>query len=285
MPAANAKVIAVGAADAMGTEYRYDDTVASFTNRGNAARHPDVLAAGRSLVSLRAPGSYIDRTYPGARLSTTVDPEQRYLRGSGTSQAAAVVSGAVALMLQQRPGLTPDQVKKLLMSTAVRITNGDIYAAGSGQIDVLRATRMVSPAYAQSVTAASGLGTLEGSRGSAHVYDSVTGTVLAGEKDIFGKAWVPSTWTGLSRYQRSWTGGTWNGSAWTGTTWGATAVGQQAWAPVTWSGRSWSGGLWSGRSWSSAVWNGRSWSSETWLGRSWSGRSWSSAGWSGEPWQ
>jgi serine protease AprX len=285
MPAANAKVIAVGAADPMGTDYRYDDTVASFTNRGNAERHPDVLAAGRSIASLRAPGSYIDRTYPGARLSTTVDPEQRFIRGSGTSQAAAVVSGAVALMLQQRPGLTPDQVKKLMMSTAMPIRYGDIYAAGSGQIDVLRATRMVTPAYLQSVTAATGFGTLEGSRGSAHVYDSVTGTVLAGEKDIFGKAWVPSVWTVASKAQRSWTGGTWNGSVWTGTTWGATTVGQQAWAPVTWSGRSWSGGLWTGRSWSSAVWNGRSWSSETWLGRSWSGRSWSSAGWSGEPWQ
>jgi serine protease AprX len=244
-----------------------------------------LLAAGRSIVSLRAPGSYIDRTYPGARLSTTVDPEQRFVRGSGTSQAAAVVSGAVALMLEQRPALTPDQVKALLMSTAMPIRNGDIYAAGAGQIDVLRAARLRTPAYLQTATAATGLGTLEGARGSAHVYDSVTGTALAGEKDIFGKAWVPSVWTAASKAQRSWTGGTWNGSVWTGTTWGAAAVGQQAWAPVTWSGRSWSGGAWTGRSWSSAVWNGRSWSSETWLGRSWSGRSWSSAGWTGEPWQ
>jgi serine protease AprX len=134
-------------------------------------------------------------------------------------------------------------------------------------------------------TAATGLGKLEASRGTAHVYDSVTGTALSGEKDIFGKAWVPSVWTTASKAQRSWTGGTFNGSVWTGTTWGAAAVGQQAWAPVTWSGRSWSGSNWSGRSWSSAVWTGRSWSSETWLGRSWSGRSWSSAGWTGEPWQ
>jgi serine protease AprX len=196
-----------------------------------------------------------------------------------------VVSGAVALLLQQRPALTPDQVKKLLMSTAVPIRNGDAYAAGAGQIDVLRAAVTRTPAYQQTVTAATGLGKLEASRGSAHVYDSVTGATLTGETDIFGKAWVPATWTAASKAQRSWTGGTWNGSAWTGTAWGAAVVGQQAWAPVTWTGRSWSGGVWTGRSWSSAVWNGRSWSSETWLGRSWSGRSWSSAGWTGEPWQ
>jgi serine protease AprX len=252
----------------MGTEARGDDTVATFTNRGNAARHPDVLAAGRSIVSLRAPGSYIDRTYPSARISYTLDPEQRLFRGSGTSQAAAVVSGAVALLLQQRPGLTPDQVKKLLMSTAVPINNGDPYAAGAGQIDVVKAARTKTPAYLQTTNAATGLGKLEASRGSAHVYDSLTGAALAGEKDIFGKAWVAYTWTTAS-----------------GTAWGAAVVGQQSWAPVTWTGRSWSGGTWTGRSWSSAVWTGRSWSSDTWLGRSWSGRSWSSAGWTGEPWQ
>ncbi|WP_433727473.1 S8 family serine peptidase [Actinoplanes sp. CA-051413] len=285
MPAANPKVIAVGAADPMGTEARGDDTVATFTNRGNAARHPDVLAAGRSIVSLRAPGSYIDRTYPSAHISTTLDPEQRLFRGSGTSQAAAVASGAVALLLQQRPALTPDQVKKLLMSTAVPIKNGDPYAAGAGQIDVVKAAATKTPVFQQTTTAATGSGKLEASRGSAHIYDSVTGAALAGETDIFGKPWVASTWTTAAKAQRSWTGGTWNGSAWTGTAWGAAVVGQPAWAPVTWTGRSWSGGTWTGRSWSSAVWNGRSWSSDTWLGRSWSGRSWSSAGWTGEPWQ
>jgi serine protease AprX len=286
MPAANANVIAVGAADARGTDVRTDDVVASFSNRGNAARHADVLASGRSIVSLRSPGSYIDYTYPSARLPLTTDPAQRFLRGSGTSQAAAVVSGSVALLLEQRPGLTPDQVKGLLMSTAVPIVGGDPYAAGAGQINVAAAARLRTPmTFRQTNVAASGLGTLEASRGGAHVYDSVTGAALTGEKDIFGKAWTPSVWTTADRYQRSWVGGTWNGSVWTGGVYGANQYGMQSWASVVWTGRSWAGSDWAGRTWASAVWTGRTWSGQTWTGRTWSGRTWSSAGWTGEPWQ
>jgi serine protease AprX len=65
------------------------------------------------LVLLRDPGSYIDANYPGGLL--LADPTQRFFRGSGSSQAAAVTSGAAALLLQYRPRLKPDQVKRLLM--------------------------------------------------------------------------------------------------------------------------------------------------------------------------
>jgi diguanylate cyclase (GGDEF)-like protein len=84
MPAADPDVIAVGAADTSNTETRADDKVADFTNRGNPARHPDVLAAGRSVVSLAVPGSYVDRTFPSAKLSLTgaaLRPRQRHLAG------------------------------------------------------------------------------------------------------------------------------------------------------------------------------------------------------------
>ena len=286
MPAADPDVIAVGAADPKGTVDRADDVVADFSNRGNAARHPDLLAAGRSVVSLRSPGSYIDRTYPTARLTLTSDPAQRFARGSGTSQAAAVVSGSVALLLQQRPDLKPDQVKKLLMATADPIVNGDAYAAGAGQINVARAARAkTNNGYKQVNVAATGLGLLEAARGGTYVYDSVNGSALTGEVDIFGKVWNAPAWAAASAKQKSWNGGTWNGSAWTGSVFGTLVGGAKTWTPVVWSGRSWSGATWAGRSWSNATWSGRSWSSQTWTGRSWSGRSWSAAGWSGEPWQ
>jgi serine protease AprX len=284
MPAVNPDVIAVGGADPRDTETRTDDLVADFSNRGNAARHPDVLAPGRSVVSLSSPGSYIDRNYPEARLSLLADPEQRFLRGSGTSQAAAVISGSVALLLQQRPTLRPDEVKKLLMSTADPIVGGDAYAAGAGQVNVARAALTRRPGGTQINVAATGLGSLEAARGGAYVYDSVTGAPLTGERDIFGRTWNAAVWAAAAAKQTSWSGGMWNGSTWTGTTWGAPVAGGKTWAPVTWTGRSWSGAAWAGRSWSGATWSGRSWSAETWTGRSWSGRTWSSAGWTGEPW-
>ncbi len=285
-PATNPDVIAVGAADSMGTDTRSDDTVADFTNRGNAARHPDVLAPGRSIVSLRDPGSYIDVSYPAARLSTTDDPAQRFFRGSGTSQATAMVSGSVALLLQQRPNLTPDQVKSLLMSTADPLKKTTDIAAGSGEINVAQAARAKTPlTFRQLNKPSNGLGSLETSRGSAHVYDSSTGAVLTGEKDIFGNTWSPLPWTLASRVVNTWNGGAYNGTTWTGSVLGATQSGDQAWNGVTWTGRSWAGTTWTGRSWASAVWTGRSWAGTTWSGRTWSGRSWAAAGWTGAPWR
>jgi serine protease AprX len=276
MPAANPYVLAVGAADPNGTQARADDTVAAFSNRGTSARHPDLLAAGRSLVSLRVPGSAIDTDYPAARVG------DQFFRGSGTSQAAAVVSGAAALLLQQRPSLTPDQVKKLLIDTADPLSQPDPIASGAGQLDIAEAASLDAPKVkhaTQSWTAATGLGTLEGSRGSSHVSDSVTGVELTGEQDIFGMAWTPSTWAAAARTGTAWTGGVWNGSVWTGRAFTGTSWATRTWAPATWTGtswagRSWAGDTWAGRSWNGATWTGRSWNSGTWAGRSWAGRSW-----------
>jgi serine protease AprX len=279
-PASDEWILSVGAAVTNGTVTAADDSLATFTNLPKGGKQINVLAPGVSVLSLRDNGSSIDTANPSARVGETL------FRGSGTSQAAAMVSGSAALLLQQRPSLTPDQVKRLLMSTATKITNGDPYAAGAGQIDIAKAARAkTTPSFSQINGIPTGLGSLERSRGGAYVYDSVTGSALTGEKDIFGRTWSPLTWSLASKTQRSWSGGLYNGSVWTGSAYGTDGYGQRTWTPVTWSGRSWSNVAWSGRSWSGAVWTGRSWSSQTWSGRSWSGRSWSSAGWTGAPWQ
>jgi serine protease AprX len=278
MPAANPYVLAVGAADPNGTEVRTDDSVATFSTRGSAVRHADLLAAGRSVVSLRVPGSYIDTAYPGARVAD-VSGTARFFRGSGTSQAAAVVSGSVALLLQAQPKLTPDQVKNLLVQTADPVVGADPIAAGAGQIDIAESVTLGRPAKAtQAFPAATGQGSLERARGGAHVVDAA-GTQLSGERDIFGAPWRPATWTPLSAAGRAWNGGTWNGRVWsgtgyTGTSWATVTWRTGTWTSLSWSGRAWTGTNWTGRAWTATGWTGRAWTTGTWLGRAWTGRTW-----------
>src|SRR5205823_12338461 len=112
-PARDSYAIAVGADDLNGTpSSSLDDSVPNFSSRGSSTRSVDLVAPGQSIVSLRDPGSVVDTEYPSAVVNT------RFFKGSGTSQAAAVATGAIALLLQARPDLTPDQVKALLVSTA-----------------------------------------------------------------------------------------------------------------------------------------------------------------------
>ncbi|MGI5184157.1 S8 family serine peptidase [Dactylosporangium sp. CA-152071] len=268
MPAQNPNVLAIGAADPLTTADRSDDVVADFSTGGSATRHADLVAPGKSVVSLRVPNAFIDAAYPQARIPE--DPDQRYFRGSGTSQAAAVVSGAAALLLQQRPELTPDQVKKLLTGTADAMPAGDTLAQGAGQLDIAAAVKAPTPAAAaQGYLPATGLGSLEASRGTSHVADPDTGTELTGEVDIMGQAWTPAGWAQVCTTGTAWNGDTWNGRTWSGR---------------TWSGGNWAGRTWSGRTWSGAVWDGRTWSGRTWSGRTWSGRTWSGQAWSASDW-
>jgi serine protease AprX len=259
-PAYDPYVIAVGADDTKGTDDPKDDAIPSFQSRGNSVRHPDVVAPGKSIVSLRDPGSYVDDANPGARVGNS-----RFFKGSGSSQATAIVSGAVATMLQQHPSLTPDQVKALLMQTATRLPNADAVAQGAGLINMhaAREAKMSSVADAvQTWPRSSGLGSLQLARGSVVTDDS--GVVLQGEQTIFGDPWNPGAWAAASWAGTSWSGGTWDGEALAGD---------------CWCGSSWTGRTWSGRTWSGSSWSGRTWSGRTWSGRTWSGSGWSAGSW------
>jgi serine protease AprX len=262
MPAINPYVIAVGGADTAGTFQQTDDTVAEFSTLGNAVRHADLIAPGRSVISLRAPGSLIDTNYPTGLIN---DGTGRFFKGSGTSQAAAVVSGAVALLLQQRPKLTPDQVKQLLTSTAQPLPGADPIAQGAGELNIRAAVGAPTPAKArQSFPAALGTGSLEAARGGAHVGDSVTGVELTGEQDIMSQPWNPATWTVVSAAGTAWSGGVWNGNTWAGSGWNGSSWTARTWASTAWSARTWSGNSWQARTWSARTWSGCVWNSTTW---------------------
>ena len=137
MPAADPYVIAVGATDTGATPDPADDRVADFSSRSEL-RGPDVVAPGTGIVSLRVPGSTLDEEFPGARVG------DGFFRGSGTSQAAAVVSGLAARLLSQRPELTNDQLKALLEAGAVDLAD-PASADGAGRVDVGRSEALATP--------------------------------------------------------------------------------------------------------------------------------------------
>ncbi len=279
MPAADPHVLAVGAVDHAGTSARGDDVTGSFTNSGTPERRPDLLAPGKSVVSLRTPGSYSDRAHPEGLVNG--DETDRFFRGSGTSQATATVSGAAALLLQQRPELTPDQVKYLLTSTADTLKEGGP-SQGAGVLDVDDALKAKTPAASdavQSWPSSTGTGSLEASRGGSHVVDPLDGTVLTGEVDAMGARWVARSWRDLTTADRAWSEGAWNGRRWTGSGWTGESWTARSWREATWSGASWTGGDWSARSWRGDQWTADGWSSITMSARSWSEVAWNSRSW------
>jgi serine protease AprX len=126
--------ITVGAAKTVDTS-RSDDRIATYSSRGpsrlDLILKPDIIAPGNKIISLYTTSSYLGATFsgnavPGSAYSTsTTASSQAYYTFSGTSMAAPVVSGAVALMLQKYPALTPDVVKARLMLSADKWTQPD----------------------------------------------------------------------------------------------------------------------------------------------------------------
>lgn len=155
VPANDPAVITVGATFTEYTATRVDDVITSYSSKGpSLIDHivkPDIVAPGNHLVSLRAPGSMLDLEYPQFDVAP-YRGKAKYFRLSGTSMATPVVSGAVALMLQNNSSLTPDQVKARLMKTAWKGFNqftqtsdtqgnvypneSDIFTYGAGYLDI-----------------------------------------------------------------------------------------------------------------------------------------------------
>jgi serine protease AprX len=273
-PAYNPFVIAVGGYDSMGTALPNDDQMgaysASSAGCGSLCKNPDLVAVGTHLQGLRVPNGFLDATFPLGVRGT------RYFRGTGTSQAAAIAAGSIALILQKHPSLTPDQLKRFVTSNAKKVAGADSQAQGAGKIDLAALIGKTPSSYTQKFAAATGTGTIDGARGS----DRLTrdGVALSGEKDIFGRPWTAST------AGSTWSGGTWNGSTWSGSTWSGSTWSGSTWSGCTWSGSSWSGSTWSGSTWSGSTWSGSTWSGSTWSGSSWSGSSWSGATWATADW-
>jgi serine protease AprX len=140
-------VLTVGAANHRGTVDRADDTVAPFSSLGPSAidgvAKPDLVAPGVGIESLAERGSTLFEARPEARLWGSVPTESEpYLSLSGTSMAAPVVAGTVALMLEANPSLTPRQVKAILEATAEPSRAFTPQAQGAGFLNARAAVEM-----------------------------------------------------------------------------------------------------------------------------------------------
>ncbi|MGB7217339.1 MAG: S8 family peptidase, partial [Vicinamibacterales bacterium] len=133
-------VLTVCAFSTQGTYNPADDAMARFSSAGptaiDFAAKPDLCAPGVGIVSLAAPGSQLYALGMAAPRPWVMGPDNRYMSLSGTSMATPFVSGAVALMLQANPTLTPNLIKGILQYTATARPGVSALRQGAGFMNV-----------------------------------------------------------------------------------------------------------------------------------------------------
>jgi serine protease AprX len=225
-PGDDPMVITAGAVDDLGQANPADDVMTTFSSIGptnpDGWFKPDLVTSGRSVVSLRDPGSTIDTENPSARIGSG------NFVGSGTSFSSAITAGAAALLLSDHPSYAPNTVKGTLLGTTLPGPVGNPFVDGHGILDVAAADASAPMTLNQSpMTQATALG--------SDVFLGLSG---------LSSSWNPANWSGST-----WNGSTWNGSTWNGSTWNGS----------TWNGSTWNGSTWNGSTWNGSTWNGSTW--------------------------
>jgi serine protease AprX len=156
-PGNEPSAITVGCANSMGTDSRADDQMSTFSSRGPTRSYwtdsdgvihydnlvkPDLVAPGNQVIQAEADNNYLVRTYPQLDTRLYTDDNKRLMYMSGTSMATPQVAGAVALMLQANPKLTPSLVKAILMYTAQPLVGYNLFEQGTGELNIEGAVRL-----------------------------------------------------------------------------------------------------------------------------------------------
>ena len=186
-PANDPFVITAGAVDTKGTASIWDDLLATFSDHGTTQdgfAKPDLIVPGANIIAaLASNDSNLALNHPA---HTVAGPDGNYyFRMSGTSMAAAVTAGSVALLLQDEPNLTPDQVKYRLTATATTFFNSkylNTYAAVRGN-----------------------------STTSANTGITASQLLWSGSQPV---AWNSVSWNSVSWNSVSWNSVSWNSVSW-----------------------------------------------------------------------
>jgi serine protease AprX len=209
-------VITVGAVDLDGTVKIRDHDVPSWSAYGytyDGFRKPEIAAAGRYMVGPVPATASLLAQKPENAVSTG------YMRLSGTSFAAPVVSGAAAQILARHPSWTPDQVKGALMKAARYVPEAPPGSAGVGEVNAFRAAmlnRAPNPNLALNAFVVP-----DPDGGNTPVFDAVSWSDAA--RSNYG--WDAVSWTDVSWSDVSWTDVAWSDVSWSDVTW----------SDVTWS--------------------------------------------------
>lgn len=153
-PGNSPSAVTVGALDINDSTIRGDDSVPAYSSRGptwyDAFAKPDIVAPGRHLMATGALDSTLYAQHPELRvnaLSGQLNRNGNYLRLSGTSVAAAVTSGVVALVLEANrtthrgSSIAPNAVKAILEFTSFDM-GLDVLTQGAGALDASGAVRL-----------------------------------------------------------------------------------------------------------------------------------------------
>jgi serine protease AprX len=251
-PADDPWVITVGAVDDRQTKAVSDDRSPDFSGRGPTAEgvaKPDVAAPGAHLVSLRSVGSTIDQQFPTYVAGA-------YRQGSGTSMAAAVVSGVSALVLSAQPAMAPNRLKYALSATARRAAMTAPTAVGSGVVDAYGAVTAPPGLANVGLQRSTGTGELGLSRGTVVVQtNDPLQTVVQGSQTAQLLIWDP-----VGYLTGDWSGRTWYATPWYTARWYATTWYGDPWVGHNWEGCSWDGGhdtdCFYGHNWEGSAWYG-----------------------------
>lgn len=221
-PANDPFVLAVGALDDKGTSKPGDDFVPTFSARGpskfDGVSKPDLVAPGRRVVSLLAPGSTIAMQYPERLVTAAGATIPQYLRLSGTSMAAPLVSGIVALMLEKEPTLTTFQVRYRMTVGVRKLGKLAPFDSGAGLATAGPLWFTDYTSYFTSNPIADAL--------AEDLYSALYGQPLKwrslgynGGVDSTGQAWAEVTWDNISWDSISWENIAWERFDWENIAW------------------------------------------------------------------
>ncbi len=270
-PANDPFVVVVGAVDDLGTASQADDVVTTWSSRGltqDGITKPDVVAPGRYIVS------DIDLTSILAIGNPTRLVDQFYFRMSGTSMAAPVVSGVVALMLEQHPDWSPGQVKHVLTTTAQGLASdpssrevlADRAVFYAGQLtDLNDSDRPHTPGKNKRQEFVAKIGLIASVLGAP---DPQAEAALVGlDLNDIGPP-------GTTLDTVNWEAIKWGAIKWDAIKWAAVKWDAIKWAAIKWDFINWDAIKWSAIKWGAIKWDAIKWSFITWDAIKWTAIKW-----------